>query len=272
MRNTLLAAALLLAGFSAQGQITLEHRYPAAIISQNFVTTKFSNGEIKYVVLGTGTSPMMTVYNENHSLLKQLQLPVVPNGYFQGLYFVSDKLFNQDAAIEYLCGYGITVGSQTRYRLLVMSETGSQLLVADTVTYYNVARVISGTTGLKLTIGTDRLDAGGNLTGGYTKVYALGGTSIPTAVKAESSASASAALPYPNPAEAKITLPYEVARGQQATLQVLDMVGRTVRQYTVDAAFKNMQLSVEDLSAGTYTYRVVSASGSVTRGAKFIIK
>lgn len=268
MKKTLLAAALLTTGI-AHAQITLEHLYAASSPSNNFTTTKFSNGEIKYVTVSAAAAPVVTVYNENHSVLKQMTAPAVANSYFSGIYLVSDKLFNQDAAIEYMAAYSVTSGSNTLYRLLVLNETGSQLLVADTATYYNVARVISGNTGIKLIIPTNRMNASGSSTGTYTKVYALGGTSIPTAAKAESFSNT--ALPYPNPAESRITLPYQVPAGQLSNLQVVDMTGRLVRQYKIDGGFQSLELNASELGIGTYTYRVVSATGAVTLGNKFTV-
>jgi hypothetical protein len=263
----LLLALMLLSGGAAHAQITLEHRYAGAS-TNNFAISKFSNGELKYITVGAGATPVVTVYNENHSVMKQMAAPAVLNGIFQGIYLVSDKLFNQDAAIEYVCGYTVTAGNSTIYRLLALSETGQQLLVADTATYYNAARVVSGTSGIKLIIPTSRLDASGNSIGSYTKVYALGGTAIPLAAKAEA---ANSALPYPNPTQSRITLPYEVASGQLATLQIIDIAGRTVKQYTVSSAFKSLELGVDDLETGTYAYRLVSNAGVVTRGNKFIV-
>lgn len=263
----LLLALCLLAGGAAQAQVTLEHSYPGTSIDR-FRITKFSNGELKYVSISEGAAPVLTIYNENHSVLKQLTAPSVPNGVLANIDLVSDKLFNQDAAIEYIAVYEMN-GSSNKYRVLAMSEAGQQLLAADSVRYSDSPYVVRGASGIKLIIQTGRFSETDYI-GSYTKVYALGGTYVPLAAKAELSA-ATGALPYPNPTQAHITLPYEVAAGQLASLEVLDMAGRIVKQYAISSAFKSLELGANELAMGTYTYRVVSAAGSVTRGNKFII-
>jgi|GEM_PF-3298870 len=267
MKQFLFALGLLLAGTAAHAQVTLEHKYGFPL-----ATSKLSTGELNYTAQTYDSdlpSTTFTVYRENHSVLRQLTAPTIPGYTFGGVSLISDKLFNQDNALEFMANYTKQTSSGSIYRLVVVSENGTQLMTADTVAYYDIAELVRGSSGIKMLLRTNRLNASGTTIGEYTKVFALGGSYLPTAGRA--AVSPAEALPYPNPGRAQITLPYSVPRGQQATLEVLDMTGRVVKSYTVDSTFDHLLLNATELPAGTYTYRLLGASGS-TAGHRFVVQ
>ncbi|MCB2379784.1 T9SS type A sorting domain-containing protein [Hymenobacter sp. BT635] len=100
------------------------------------------------------------------------------------------------------------------------------------------------------------------------RFYSIGGTYTP--LKASTKLDELTASPYPNPAAESIRLPYLVKKGEVATLDVLNMTGQVVKSYQVDATFDHLQLSARELPAGTYVYRVTSATGA-TAGKKFVV-
>ncbi|MDO7874622.1 T9SS type A sorting domain-containing protein [Hymenobacter sp. ASUV-10] len=271
MKHFLFAVGLgLAATTTVRAQMTLEHSYRADIGA-----SRLSTGALVYyewpVDGQTPASNALTLYQENHAVLRQLTVPTVAGYTFESVDFVSDKLFNQDNALEYVANYSRQNTNAGFYRLVVVSETGTQLAMTDTVEYDNVAQLVRGSSGIKLLVPTYRIDAAGNQTGHYTKVFALGGSHLPTASRAASTATAEA-LPYPNPAHERITLPYSVPAGQTATLEVLDLTGRVAKTYTVGAAFDHLLLDARELRAGAYTYRLRRADGTVTAGKRFVVQ
>ena len=263
MKHLLLTAGLAVVGLAAQAQVTLEQRYA------DLQVTRFSNGDLKYVV-DNEAAGTVAIYNENHSLLRQLTVPAGTGGYaYTYSALVSDKLFNTDNAIEYIAFYNRSLPNGDNIgQALILSESGTRLLTIDSVSTADY--VVRGTSGLKLLAGIRRYDAAGNSVGSYEAVYALGGTSSPLVNRAASTAAD--AQPYPNPTHERITLPYSVPAGQTATLDVLDLTGRVVKTYTVGAAFDHLLLDARELRAGAYTYRLRRADGSLAAGKRFVVQ
>lgn len=257
----LLLAALLLTSSAATAQVTLEKRYG------DMSPARLSTGELKYVVF---TGNTLTVYNENHSLLRTITPPTMAGYQFVDALYLSDKTFNQDNLLEYVAYYDgtTTLPSGNRLaRIAVLNENGVQLMQSDSTQDAYFAR---GNSGIKMITYTMRLDASGQQVGVARKVYAVGGTSLPTVTRTTAAAETDVAMPFPNPATERIQLPYQVQPGQQATLEVLDMAGRVVRRFTVDSAFDHLLLRADELRPGSYTYRVIGTTGSVA-GKKFVV-
>ncbi|SHJ76440.1 Por secretion system C-terminal sorting domain-containing protein [Hymenobacter daecheongensis DSM 21074] len=250
MRKALLALALMTSSI-ASAQITLERKYP--ILVEPF---KLANGDLKYIGAVEATH-QVNIYNANHSLLRQVAVPVAAGQRVSYVEYASDRLFNTNNTLEFIVYLNTTSVNTTR----VMDETGAVLLSVDSCSYVSVHNTAVGT---KM-IAYPQL-AQGDL---YSKVYSLAGTYTPlrTANKADDLI----AGPYPNPTTQSIRLPYTVKPGEVATLQVLDMSGRVVKSYQVDAAFDHLLLNAHELRGGAYVYRVTSAAGTGP-GKKFIVR
>lgn len=66
----------------------------------------------------------------------------------------------------------------------------------------------------------------------------------------------------PNPAAEKVTIGFNLATASDITVQLLDLSGRTVRNFgagMLPAGFQQQELSIADLAAGTYLVRIESA-------------
>jgi hypothetical protein len=253
MKKTLLALLLLAAG-SAHAQITLEQKYRGQID-----VFRLSTGEVKYTSYVPGTANQVRIYNQNHSLFRQLSVPLSANigGFID---FLSDKLFNTTPELEYMV-YAYDMNAQVYPFIQVFSETGASLLRADSVNSVNIYNSAAG---------TKMVTEQSSPTGHYSKVYALGGTRV--ALKTADAAGRDAAQPFPNPTAERVQLPYTVAPGQVGELSISDATGRTVAHYQVDATFDHLLFDTRGLRPGVYLYRV-QAPGQPAGGARrFVVR
>lgn len=253
MKKFLLAAGLLLAGASAQAQITLEHKY-----AEQIQVFKLSTGEVKYAAYFPGTSGQVRVYNQNHSILRQVTVPL-PAGVDAYVDYVSDRLFNTNSGLEFVLFYSSGAPNYTD-KAQVFDEAGASLLQADSCSFIDIRNTPLGT---KL-ITYQRKPTNGN----YSKVYSLPGAI--TALRTSAAVGASTEVPYPNPASVAISLPYLVARGQVGKLVVVDAAGRVVTSYQVDSTFDALLLDAREVRPGVYHYRVES-NGSTSPSKKFVV-
>ena len=254
MKKTLLAGLLLAAG-SAQAQITFEHKY-----AQQVNIFKLSTGDVKYAAYVSGTANQVRIYNQNHSLFRQISVPLPANlgGYID---YLSDKLFNTTPDLEFLV-YTYDHNGQVQPFAQVFSETGTSLLKADSTGFVDIYNSAAGT---KLV--TYQSGATGT---GYSKVYSLGGTR--TALKTLSAAGPETAQPYPNPTAERVQLPYTIAAGQVGALTISDVAGRTVAHYQVDSTFDHLLFDTRGLRPGVYLYQVQVAGRTAAAARRFVVQ
>ncbi|TGE23566.1 T9SS type A sorting domain-containing protein [Hymenobacter metallicola] len=242
---------------TASAQITLEKEYAAGTLRLDVI--KLSTGAVKYVT-AEDKSPTVRLYNLDHSLFRQVTLPTALIGTDFYVETIADKLFNQDAALEF--GVSVRNATDTNSAYKIISESGSLIASIDSVAgveFYNTpagAKMLAARN-----FNLKRANEG-------VRVYNLPGTY--TTLKATNKLDELTASPYPNPAAESIRLPYSVKKGEVATLDVLSMTGQVVKSYKVDATFDHLQLKARELPAGTYVYRVTSATGA-TAGKKFVV-
>jgi len=255
MKKALLALLLLAAG-SAKAQITFEHKYP-----QKVNIFKLSTGEVKYAAYVSGTTNQVRVYNQNHSLFRQLSVPLAATVQAE-VDYLSDKLFNTTPDLEFMLYCYDPAPNAPLAFAQVFSETGTSLLRVDST---NFVDIYNSTAGTKL-VTYQRTVAGDSY---YSKVYALGGSRA--ALKTTDAAGKEAAQPYPNPTGGQVQLPYKVAAGQVGELTVTDVTGRTVAHYQVDGTFDHLLFYARGLRPGVYLYWVqVAGQSSATR--RFVVQ
>ena len=253
MKKALLVILLLAAG-SAHAQITLEHKY-----AQEVNAFKLSTGEVKYAAYVPGTANQVRIYNQNHSLLRQVSVPfpATTGGYID---FLSDKLFNTTPDLEFLV-YTYAMNGPARPFAQVFTETGASLFRADSTNFVDIYNSVAGT---KMV--THQEDGTGTP---YSRVYALGGTR--TALKTADATGKDAAQPYPNPTAERVQLPYTVAAGQVGELTISDVTGRAVAHYRVDASFDHLLFDTRGLRPGIHLYRV-QAAGQSSAARRFVVR
>ena len=73
-------------------------------------------------------------------------------------------------------------------------------------------------------------------------------------------------LPFPNPSKTTVNLPYQLSLGQQATMKIFDVNGKSIATKQIDASFDRLQLDVSNYSKGMYLYEYNGKSG------KFVVE
>jgi hypothetical protein len=251
MKKSLLALALL-ASTAASAQITLEKKYPIAV--EPF---KLANGALKFIGVVEAAN-QIRIYNADHSLLRQVTVPVAAGERVNYVEYGSDRLFNTNASLEFV----VYLNTQSSNTTRVMDESGATLLTVDSCSYVTVHNTAVGA---KMITYSESVTSGS-----YSKVYGLGGTYTP--LKTAGAKSDAVGQPYPNPATESLRLPYELKVGQVATLTVSTATGQTVKTYQVDNTFDHLVLNARELRAGVYLYRLTLADGTVSAARRFVVQ
>ena len=71
---------------------------------------------------------------------------------------------------------------------------------------------------------------------------------------------------YPNPARSIITIPYELAEGETATMSIYNLNGQLIERFEIGPRFNQVQLNVNSYSPGVYLYEYKGRSN------KFIVQ
>jgi len=67
--------------------------------------------------------------------------------------------------------------------------------------------------------------------------------------------------PYPNPAKQIINLPYQLEKGKQATMKIVDINGKQIISKLIDSSFDKLLLDVSEYQKGLYMYEYNGKSG-----------
>jgi hypothetical protein len=264
-----LLAGLSLAGGAARAQVTPEFILPG---TGSPAMVKIG-GDMRYLIEDY-TANEVVLYGLNHAVYKRLPIPALAGYTNPDFRMVSDALFDTDpTTAEVLIGY-TNSGDNSLRKTVVYTETGSTIIALDSV-FSNSIGFYNTSAGAKM-VTTPNYNPTGGAFRPYTRVYRLAGTYV-APLRTTTAATTMEGSAYPNPgrAGASINLPYQLAAGQRATLDVLDMTGRTVRSFTIaGGTFDHLLLSPGDLPApGAYVYRVTPANGGATmEGKRFVIE
>ncbi|MCX6292273.1 MAG: T9SS type A sorting domain-containing protein [Bacteroidetes bacterium] len=77
---------------------------------------------------------------------------------------------------------------------------------------------------------------------------------------------------YPNPSNGSITLGYELLKNVPATFVLVDVFGKQVASFALDASSRSVKLEASVLNGGTYLYEVKVEQRTVATGKILIIK
>jgi hypothetical protein len=245
---------LVLLGNPVRSQITLEHTYNGYTYVADLSVSGF-----KYYVLDT-QNETLKLYHPDHSIWKTINL-IVPSGYqlMTTVYNVSENLFSLDGKICFSYSYYITTPAY-QAETKVINENGTILLTISGANYayaYDVegeAKLLAYITNYSTNVTTTKVyDLPGNLTTGENQLID------------------EKRLPFPNPAQNSILIPYNPNDMKQGgTIEILGFSGNLLRKYSVDSTFDNLTIDSSTFPPGTYFYRINSSTGEVDSG-KFII-
>ncbi len=267
----------------AKAQMVFENLYTSP---SRFSLINLGSNEYKYYILEDFSIPNhFKLYNMNHSLFLTVNTPITytTNSIYH-IAYVSRTLFDCDSSnIEYallFVGNG-GPGYASPY-FAVYRTNGFLFQKIDTVRYLLngnpgyvtplglMLPIVNTPYGTKLMLCKPNLDV---------VVYSLCGT-LPTECPVDiitniedfsQGKKAARNLPYPNPMEESIHLPYDIPNnGKPGKMKVYNSMGQLVKEFEIDGNFKNIILFKGDLPSGTYIYNTVH-DGELSASLKFVL-
>ena len=259
-------------GVNAKAQVTLEHTYDSAAtynvgggkVSQ-LLKVKFEQSGERFVKINRWNQTIC-IYDLNHSLIKVIDCSTLPmelsTNKLGGILYLSENLFDTDAerGFFYFASLGNGVNHTGIYNddaSLIFSDTGAAWIYPGFPTQqypiYNTAQ------GTKMIL---------SYTNGQAKVFRLAGT-LSNGIQ-EGNAQLMQAQGgnlnnlYPNPSTGKVTLQYELPKGEkEGEIILYNTQGVEVKRYKVDDTFNDLLLDNTQLPAGAYFYQLQTSKGAV---------
>ncbi|MBI3500441.1 MAG: T9SS type A sorting domain-containing protein [Bacteroidetes bacterium] len=271
---------LLAYSISAKSQIVWEHTYDSASTDNSLgfgesqlMVIKFEISGERYVKVNRhGAS--ISIYDMNHSLVKTISLVALPLcfGSLGDILYLSEKLFDTDSAIELMyirssCGVSSPYYITNIYKedgTILFSDTGSAQIKPN---YEQQQYPIYNTS-----VGTKMILSYRN---GEAKVFSLPGTLSQGVQDGNAQLMQAQGLGnlYPNPSAGKVTLQYELPKGEkEGEIILYNTQGAEVKRYKVDDTFKDLLLDNTMLPAGTYFYQLQTSKGSVGNKKMAVVK
>jgi hypothetical protein len=253
MKKLLLTA---LCAFLAQisfAQITLEHTFP------NWQTnvTKINATDYRYVAFDTGKS-LVSIYNPDYTLDKEITLQRPAATAFEGQRFVSKNLFSNNNQYEVAVAL-LTKTHPGSYNFYIFNEDGSILWKGPDgyidAEFYNMP---TGTKMLLYTGGPDSIP-----------VYSLAGYYYSSSIKPGGGANIGTQV-YPNPGADHVFISVNNLN-QSANMEISNMNGQVLQQLTLSPGQKSADIDTRTLPAGVYIYSIHSQGISETETGKFLV-
>ena len=232
------------------GQATLENTYTTKDVNyQQSNAFKTDAGLNYYTVEGTN---IMKIFNSSHSLTNTITIPIDSGYEISGIYGATDKLFNNDALIEFLVFTRIDNASGQTFKLTLVNQNGT---ILQQFGDRGDAQIIKGIGGqLKLITIKNLFDSNPSAPNSFYDVYSLPGTTLGTVLLNKN---ASSFFGFPNPTENYITITNNLENGQNGTLEVFDTNGKKImQQNVVGEEYGKINLDTTELSNGVYIYKL----------------
>jgi hypothetical protein len=249
MKRIYIITGLIIFTLNSHAQINLEHSSTSStLLISSFKTS--SNGIMFYTSPDT-VSNQLKLYNEDFSLYKTIIIPR-PAGYSTTISSLSDKLFNSNNSIEFICIFQRIYATPTVAwyvsKIIIYDENLTVLKDFGTYNNYIVPSVISEGSVSKLLF----LSWSPNSNSQYVnEIYTLPG-SLPNNIAELKLSDIKSA--FPNPAKTIITLPYVLANEQTSTIRIYKLNGQFVDSKQIDSTFDKILLNVESYQPGIYIY------------------
>ncbi len=230
------------------GQATLEHSYQTRKFQADETNAFRTDNGLNYYTLDNSTGTLL-IYNDSHSLIKTVNIPI-PSGYVLNyLYLITDKLFNTDPLTEFIISFRDD-NFDSPYIFTLINENGTILQqFGNKIKAY----VIKGNTdSFKLITVSNPPSSSPGENYDYD-VYSLPGT-ILNVLQNESPENSF--FGFPNPTENKITIINNLGNGEHGILEVFDENGKKVIEKNVVGKNGEISLDVTELSNGIYLYKL----------------
>ncbi|MGE0635697.1 MAG: T9SS type A sorting domain-containing protein [Bacteroidia bacterium] len=267
----LILLALLAFSMNAQAQFTLEATYDSASTDNSneygqgqLMVINFEVSGERYVKINR-KGKLLSVYQMNHSLEKNIALPFLPTNPVGGdILYISQQLFNVDDKIEFMyvgSNYPSLGGFTAIYNeegSVLFTEPGTPLV---RVNFHQQQYPIYNTSqGTKMI-----LSYSGS---GEAKVFGLQGTLTQSQQLLNENLINEA---YPNPAIYSTRIDYVFPKGiTHGFIVFYDLQGQEVKRFHVDDTFTYLLVSVDDIAAGTYYYQLQTSLKN-SEGKKLVV-
>lgn len=229
------------------GQATLEEQYSTIEVSRAFTNAFKTDTGLHYFTVEA--SNILKIYNSSHTLTSTITIPIDSGYVLDGVYPVSDKLFNTDNLMEFIIFTLIQSGPGGEiftYKMTLINQNGSILQEFGDRGYANIIKESSEIFKLIASKTTNEINT-------VYDVYSLPGTTLGTVTLDKNPSSF---FGFPNPTENKITIINNLENGQNGTLEVFDINGKKVMQKNVVGENGEINLDVTDLNSGVYIYKL----------------
>ncbi|MBS1648000.1 MAG: T9SS type A sorting domain-containing protein [Bacteroidetes bacterium] len=171
---------------------------------------------------------------------------------------MSQKLFDTDTLIEFMYVYGdISNNHYTR----IYKENGTLLfsdMAAPTINLTTPEQqypIYNTPNGTKMIL---------SYSNGQAKVFSLGGTLSAGIAQKSHVFAGSLGNAYPNPVSATTTIPYTLPPdANEGEVVLYNTEGTEVKRFRVDNTFANLQISTNDVPAGTYYYQLLVSGNAI---------
>lgn len=269
MKKITLNLITLLIAVYAHSQISLEQTYT---VTKHIQFLKIDDGTTKYYIFNDYE---MKIYNSDHSiyqtiLIEDLGLTSYPENPI--LACVSEKVFDIDTGIEFLFCTGDNSGDKT----FIIDDDGSiifekenqtpPLTGDDNDTFQNPWWIQNTDNGIKMVLTSNPYLDYGSV---QNYMYSLPGTAtLKTAEIIKENFNSKA---FPNPSKNYLNISYKLPNELNlGKIIIYSLSGQKIKEYNVDNHVSSLKISNEDLSSGTYLYRIV-AGGYKSESHKIVI-
>lgn len=228
-------------------QATLEHSYQTTKFQSDETNAFLTDTGLKYYTLNNSTGTLL-IYDDLHSLIKTVNIPI-PGGYsLNYLYIITDKLFNTDPLIEFIISF-TNNNADDPFIFTLINENGTILQqFGDKIKAY----VVKGTNNSFKLITVSNVPSQNNGFYDYD-IYSLPGTTLNIL---QNELPENYFFGFPNPAEYKIAITNNLQNGENGTLEVFDENGKKVIKKNVIGGNSEINLDVTELSNGVYIYKL----------------
>lgn len=259
MKKSLLALCLLTFS-SLKAQITLEHTYNDA--SQIQLANLSISGD-KYVIHDYPNNEVR-LYNLNHSLWKTITIPQYAGYDINGVFLVSEELFDTDNLVELWLNYNNVNWSD--WKGVIINENGVVIIDIGDFSGYVAP---DNNNNFKMLVKAN------NST--ISKVYSLPGT-LPCGAcgglgvnKTPQAKQTKLSNPIPNPSSNQTKIEYELPAGvNKGSIEIYNTNGQLLNSYNVDRTFSSLILDNSELNSGVYYYQL-KADGTEPTAKKMVI-
>lgn len=229
------------------GQATFEHSYSSDNINRNRINSFNTDNGINYYTLNKALKTI-NIYNSSHVLTKTVNINVPANSSINGIYAITDKLFNSDNLIEFIVSIYLNTSPYGYSSLTLYNENG--IVIQQFGANREDAQIVKDTNNnyKLITRGVDTTNSSEYI----YDIYSLSGTLSIT----QQGLLSKRFIGFPNPTESNITIVNNLESGENAVLEVFDINGKKVLEKNVVGENVEINLEVSNLNSGVYIYKL----------------